>query len=142
MNLKNIGVSACLLSAAVSSFAGQGAFNSAAFESLQQAAAGADQNAIYDNAAVRAAASQGTASARTLAYRESDAPSVIAVDHRYSNPYNYKYGDLKCTHSGACAFYEVMHPASELKKSKVPFEVFLGHVLSYVLTPVRLKLKA
>ena len=134
MNMvKNFVVSALLLSAAVPSFAGQGAFNAGAFESLQQAAASGNLDGAYDNAALKgAASSQGAVSARTLAYRpQLDAPRVIAVTHKGEYKPDHAWSDKEC--NGDCGFNTVFHPANEMLASNHYIINILGVVVGAVL---------
>ena len=131
MNVKNIVVGACILSSAVPSFAGQEASNSGALESLQQAAAGANPDAMYDNAALKeSASSKGAVSASTLDNRSQlVSPGVITVSDKGSN----EIGGAKNRTKSERARDRVLKPATDLMESRYPIVRIGGAILGFLL---------
>ena len=119
--VKNLVVSALVLSSAVPSFAGQGAFQTEAFVSLQRAAEGGPNamGRLSDNSAQGASMEQGSVSARTLGYRESDAPRVTRVNHTHDRTDGFTYRTYPKGETAAGRGYNwMLHPATEMLDSE------------------------
>mgnify|MGYP001569798252 CR=1 FL=1 len=127
---KGVVVLSCVLSVGVQSFAGQGAFQAGPLvERLEQAAAGADLDRVYDNGASKGvSSSRGTVSARTLEYRPLlDAPRVIAVNHIGENGRPKGHGSFERGYDWT------MHPATELLASDSLGLKIAGYILKAAL---------
>ena len=139
--LKSIVLSACIVSAAVQSYAGQGAYQAGALTELERITAGTDLNGLYDNS-VKGAAQQGSVSVRSLVYRpELDAPLATAVHHRYTEAdakyypgiYPSKAGALQGSNDFARGYNWVLHPATEMLDSGNFFIALAGYAVGLVL---------